>query len=140
MVLMTFVIVLTKVYSLQLMASKFTPNKFVCNVEEDNIKCVAKLGYSWEAVDVRRCVGRRQLAEALNQLVNQRYSLAESVMVQEWVTFDVELRLFWIDPTPEWDDVKNEPKHMPCKKVLYTRFCRIDGDRKLQLSLNHARA
>jgi len=121
--------------NLQLMQAKVAPcggNKHVWNNETDDIKGVAKLGFSWEAMDVRRFQSRYQLAEALSALANQRYALLESVMVQEWCEFDVELRLFFIEPICEWDEAKNEMKPIAPKKILYTKFWRIDEEDKLR--------
>ena len=36
-------------------------------------------------------------------------------MIQEWIEFDVELRLFFIEPQCEWDDERNCPKPMQPK-------------------------
>jgi len=113
-------------------AGEGVPPVNVCSLELDNIKGVAKLGYSWEAMDVRRFVGRHQLAEALQSLAMQRYALGDSVMVQDWCDFEIELRLFWIDTAPEWDQQANKPKHIEPKKILYTRFCRIDEEDKMR--------
>jgi len=83
-------------------------------------------------MDVRRFQSKYQLAEALSALANQKYATLDSVMVQEWIEFDVELRLFFIDPVCEWDEEKNCPKPLTPKKILYTKFWRVDEEDKLR--------
>ena len=88
-------------------------------------KGVVKLGFSWEAMDVRKFEGEAELASALRELAEQNMSLGDTVMVQEWIDFDCELRLFFVEPVLEQLCAKGEcslqlsPAH-----ILYTRFCR----------------
>ena len=88
------------------------------------IKGVAKLGFSWEAMDVRKFEGEEELAEQLQELAQQNMNLGEAVMVQEWVDFDCELRLFFAEPRLEWG---HDGALVPCEPIhiLYTRFCRF---------------
>eukprot|EP01062_Namystynia_karyoxenos_P019317 TRINITY_DN17256_c2_g1_i1.p1 TRINITY_DN17256_c2_g1~~TRINITY_DN17256_c2_g1_i1.p1 ORF type:complete len:533 (+),score=105.40 TRINITY_DN17256_c2_g1_i1:86-1600(+) len=55
---------------------------------------VAKLGYSWESVDVRHWKGEAQLAERMDELLLQPGCDAEQVIVQEFVPSDAELRVY----------------------------------------------
>ncbi|KAK3246408.1 hypothetical protein CYMTET_44054, partial [Cymbomonas tetramitiformis] len=87
---------------------------------------VAKLGFSWEAMDVRKFKGQAELAEGLRALSEQKLAQISSVIVQEWVDFDVELRLFFVNlPMPFVDGApaKIRPAH-----ILYTRFTKVDGE------------
>merc|ERR1712151_682508 len=61
-------------------------------------KGVAKLGWSWEAMDVQAWRNKQELERALPQLVEQAGSLVDFVFVQEWVDFDVEIRHFIVEP------------------------------------------
>eukprot|EP00756_Hemistasia_phaeocysticola_P004681 Hpha_TRINITY_DN12949_c0_g1::TRINITY_DN12949_c0_g1_i1::g.164504::m.164504 len=84
---------------------------------------VAKMGFAWEATDVRRFEDERQLAERLDSLVHRpMLATADSVMVQEWVDFTSEFRLFFVDPQPAWDSKRGGPKLLKPRAVLYTRF------------------
>eukprot|EP00404_Azadinium_spinosum_P001284 CAMPEP_0180434450 /NCGR_PEP_ID=MMETSP1036_2-20121128/9961_1 /TAXON_ID=632150 /ORGANISM="Azadinium spinosum, Strain 3D9" /LENGTH=605 /DNA_ID=CAMNT_0022440323 /DNA_START=66 /DNA_END=1883 /DNA_ORIENTATION=+ len=58
---------------------------------------VAKLGWSWEAMDVMPWRDQRQLQAALSSLAEQPGCHTDSVLVQEWVDFDVEMRVFVVD-------------------------------------------
>merc|ERR1719162_1081765 len=51
-------------------------------------KGVAKLGWSWEAMDVRAWRNKNELASALGDLIEQPGSYMEFAFVQEWVDFD----------------------------------------------------
>lgn len=76
--------------------------------------CVAKLGYSYEGVDVRMTRGPRALADALDFLVSQPGYTNECVYVQQRVRrVDVEARCFVMGGA--------------VVATLYTRFARIDG-------------
>ena len=70
---------------------------------------VAKLGYSWEASDVLSFKGPWDLAKKLEQLVSQPGCEADNVIVQEFITSDLEIRCYCIDGQPT--------------KLLYTKFC-----------------
>jgi len=65
-------------------------------------KGVVKLGWSWEAKHVWFWTGKNQLATCLKQMICQEGCLAECCIVQEWVDFDFELRLFFLPPM-DWD-------------------------------------
>jgi hypothetical protein len=79
-------------------------------------KGVAKLGWSWEAMDVNAWSSKRELQAALVSLAEQPGSLIEHVFVQEWVNFDVEMRHFVVEPRLE------DPQSIKAKKIVYTVF------------------
>eukprot|EP00928_Gymnodinium_smaydae_P088915 TRINITY_DN72950_c0_g1_i1.p1 TRINITY_DN72950_c0_g1~~TRINITY_DN72950_c0_g1_i1.p1 ORF type:complete len:725 (+),score=109.46 TRINITY_DN72950_c0_g1_i1:62-2236(+) len=81
---------------------------------------VAKLGYSWEALDVKFWDGEDGLEEALYSLtqaieINDEYTGQphdlESIMIQEYCAHDLELRLYVVDGKVEGS--------------IYTKFCKI---------------
>jgi hypothetical protein len=62
---------------------------------------VAKLGYSWEANDVLRFKGARELAVRLTRLFNQPQGTAEFAFVQDLIVdFDCEVRTFVVNGKP----------------------------------------
>lgn len=86
-------------------------------------KGAAKLGHSWEALDVKFWKGKdgdASLQDALFQL-SQNIEINgeltgqphdnESIMVQEFIEHDLELRVYTVDGKPEI--------------LIYTKFCRI---------------
>merc|ERR1711924_35796 len=77
---------------------------------------VAKLGYSWEALDVRAWKNETELARALTVIGEQAGSRMGVVLVQELIDFDVEMRMFVVDPN------LSDPSTLKPKKVLYTVF------------------
>lgn len=77
---------------------------------------VAKLGWSWEAMDVRSWKNKQQLSNGLLELAEQPGSFMESVFVQEWVDFDVEMRHFIVEPN------LSDPETWKPKKIIYTVF------------------
>merc|ERR550514_1514473 len=79
-------------------------------------KGVAKLGWSWEAMDVQAWKSKQQLTAALSYLAEQPGSLMDFVFVQEWVDFDVEMRHFVVEPLIE------DPRTWKAKKIIYTVF------------------
>jgi len=97
-------------------------------------KGVAKLGFSWEALDVKYWQRRSGLEDALTQLA-QRIEISgeltaqphdlEEILVQEYVKHDLEIRLYIVEGQVEG--------------IIYTKFCRIKenmefGDFKQQFS------
>lgn len=83
-------------------------------------KGVAKLGYSWEALDVKFWQGDEGLAEMLSQLtqaieISQEMTGqphdCESLLVQEYIPHDFELRMYTV-----------EGQITDC---IYTKFCSI---------------
>jgi len=86
----------------------------------DTDKGVAKLGFSWEALDVKFWKGEDGLKEALHQLTQvieisgeltgQPHDL-ESIIVQDYCEHDLELRLYVVEGKVE--------------TRIYTKFCKI---------------
>jgi len=77
-------------------------------------RCVAKLGYSYEGVDVKMVQGEQQLGDALYLLVTQPGYTNDCVHVQQRVhRVDLEARCFVV-----------AGEVVDC---LFTRFARIDG-------------
>jgi len=79
-------------------------------------KGVAKLGWSWEAMDVQAWTNPFQLEKALSSLIEQPGSLMDYCIVQEWVDFDVEIRHFVVEP-----DLA-DPKSLIARAKIYTVF------------------
>merc|ERR1712190_70562 len=79
-------------------------------------KGVAKLGWSWEAMDVAAWRNKQELQGALTRLGEQPGSLVDLVFVQEWVDFDVEMRHFVVEA-----DLAN-PATLKPKQIIYTVF------------------
>eukprot|EP00747_Dinoflagellata_sp_TGD_P164638 gnl/TRDRNA2_/TRDRNA2_184849_c0_seq1.p1 gnl/TRDRNA2_/TRDRNA2_184849_c0~~gnl/TRDRNA2_/TRDRNA2_184849_c0_seq1.p1 ORF type:complete len:548 (-),score=89.01 gnl/TRDRNA2_/TRDRNA2_184849_c0_seq1:11-1654(-) len=83
-------------------------------------KGVAKLGFSWEALDVKLWHGRRGLRDSLfalctaieisSKLTGQPHDL-ESIIVQEYIPHDLELRAYVVDGKIE--------------AMIYTKFLRV---------------
>lgn len=83
-------------------------------------KGVAKLGFSWEALDVKFWEKRTGLEEALHNLsqtieisgeiTGQPHDL-EAIIVQEYCKHDLEVRLYYVDGKLE--------------ASIYTKFCKI---------------
>jgi len=84
-------------------------------------KGVAKLGWSWEAMDVQAWRNKQELTTALASLGEQPGSLVDFVFVQEWVDFDVEIRHFMVEPD------LNRPESLKPKKRIYTVFKSNEG-------------
>uniref|UniRef100_A0A7S4T0T8 Uncharacterized protein n=1 Tax=Alexandrium monilatum TaxID=311494 RepID=A0A7S4T0T8_9DINO len=83
-------------------------------------KGVAKLGFSWEALDVKFWRGRDGLEESLSQLTRMIEISGEmtgqphdnqSILVQEFCEHDLELRAYMVEGRLE--------------AIIYTKFCRI---------------
>lgn len=82
-------------------------------------RCCAKLGYSYEAMDVYMVDGEAKLAEALVTLSTQSGYTCDCVYVQQRVPrVDLEARVFVL---------RNR-----IVKILYTRFTRVDGEGKVR--------
>lgn len=79
-------------------------------------KGVAKLGWSWEAMDVRAWRNKNELSNALWELIEQPGSFLEFAFVQEWVDFDVEMRHFVVEAD------LSKPATLKPKKIIYTVF------------------
>lgn len=88
-------------------------------------KGVAKLSYSWEALDVKFWEGQGGLEEALHSLtqfieISQEYTGqphdCESIIVQEYCEHDLELRQYVVDGVIE--------------SQIFTKFCSIKENRE----------
>jgi hypothetical protein len=75
---------------------------------------VTKLGYSWEAMDVRTFKGANVLSQQMNDLFFQNGCMVDSVLVQERVPNSFEIRFIV---------VKDEVKH-----TIYTHFGSVSAD------------
>lgn len=91
------------------------------------IKGVAKLGFSWEAMDVRHWDSPASLAEQIEGLVVQTGNRADLVLVQEFVEIDVEMRCFVV--LPEFCGTKIDADTRKAKfcgtnieKIVYTCY------------------
>jgi len=88
-------------------------------------KGVAKLGFSWEALDVKFWEGRAGLELAIGELsqaieINQEMTGQphdlETIMLQEYCEHDLEARLYVVEGQVQ--------------AVIYTKFCRIKDNRE----------
>jgi hypothetical protein len=77
---------------------------------------VAKLGWSWEAMDVQAWRNSNELRNALSSLAEQPGSLVDLVFVQEYIDFDVEMRHFIVEAD------LHKPETLKPKKIIYTVF------------------
>lgn len=77
---------------------------------------VAKLGWSWEAMDVKAWKNKQELGNIFTPLVEQPGSQVDQVFVQEYVDFDVEIRHFIVE-----GDLSN-PASLKAKQKIYTVF------------------
>jgi len=84
-------------------------------------KGVAKLGWSWEAMDVQSWKNKQELQTSLAQLAEQPGSNVDFIFCQEWVDFDVEIRHFLIEPD------LSKPETLKAKKRIYTVFKSHEG-------------
>lgn len=70
---------------------------------------VVKLGWSWEARHVWFWKTPQELTQMLYNMITLDGCLAESCIVQEWVDFDFELRLFFFPPADWAPPARLEP-------------------------------
>ena len=80
----------------------------------DTLGGVTKLGYSWEAMDVRTFKGANVLSQQLTDLFYQNGCMVDSVLVQERVPNSFEIRFI---------TVKDVVKH-----TIYTHFGSVSAD------------
>eukprot|EP01062_Namystynia_karyoxenos_P050538 TRINITY_DN3935_c1_g1_i1.p1 TRINITY_DN3935_c1_g1~~TRINITY_DN3935_c1_g1_i1.p1 ORF type:complete len:710 (+),score=207.55 TRINITY_DN3935_c1_g1_i1:114-2132(+) len=83
---------------------------------EQPIKGVAKLGFAWEAREVLLFNSEQQLAERMRKLVSQPGGVADSILVQEFIPHDCEMRVYCLH---------GEPRH-----CLFTKFSSVNSDGK----------
>lgn len=87
----------------------------VSSVNEHRItKGVVKLGWSWEAKDVLQFSGEEQLRDRMMELLTQTGCTASACLVQEWVDFDFEMRLFFFPPTKWVSTQRLQPARVEC--------------------------
>lgn len=84
-------------------------------VNKDGVrKGVVKLGWSWEARYVKIFNGEEDLAVKLSETLTDPGCKASNCIVQEWVDFDFEMRLYFL-PTEDWRPPKRiEPTRIEC--------------------------
>ncbi|CAE8641773.1 unnamed protein product [Polarella glacialis] len=71
-------------------------------VNKDGVKKgVVKLGWSWENRFVVTFNNPKQLQERLTEMMSQPGCTASQCLVQEWVDFDFEMRLYFLPPS-DW--------------------------------------
>lgn len=86
-------------------------------VNKDGIqKGVVKVGFSWENRFVLTFVGVKQLQQQLQKMMTQDGYNVSQCLVQEWVDFDFEMRLYFLPPQgPDWPAGKIlEPTRIEC--------------------------
>eukprot|EP00929_Paragymnodinium_shiwhaense_P108003 TRINITY_DN74336_c0_g1_i1.p1 TRINITY_DN74336_c0_g1~~TRINITY_DN74336_c0_g1_i1.p1 ORF type:complete len:579 (+),score=110.20 TRINITY_DN74336_c0_g1_i1:52-1788(+) len=84
-------------------------------VNKDGVhKGVVKLGWSWEARYVTIFRGEEDLAAKLREMMTTAGCLASSCIVQEWVDFDFEMRLYFLPPDDWTPDQKLKPAKIEC--------------------------
>lgn len=84
-------------------------------VNADGVKKgVVKLGLSWEARYVAIFEGEEDLAVKLTEMMSHPGSLATSCIVQEWVDFDFEMRLYFFPPADWTPSQKLSPARVEC--------------------------
>lgn len=79
-------------------------------------KGVVKVGFSWENRFVLSFVGAKQLEQQLKKMMTQDGYNVSQCLVQEWVDFDFEMRLYFLPPQGEdWPPGKVlEPTRIEC--------------------------
>eukprot|EP00928_Gymnodinium_smaydae_P081043 TRINITY_DN64621_c0_g1_i1.p1 TRINITY_DN64621_c0_g1~~TRINITY_DN64621_c0_g1_i1.p1 ORF type:complete len:545 (-),score=111.18 TRINITY_DN64621_c0_g1_i1:86-1720(-) len=114
------------------------------SVNKDAItKGVVKLGWSWENRFVSTFNGEKQLQERLVEMMTQEGCLASTCVVQEWVDFDFEMRLYFLPPDSWPHPERLEPTQIQCnawgapteKSKLGTSrssFSKLDEEKVLQ--------
>lgn len=84
-------------------------------INKDGVtKGVVKLGFSWEARFVMIFHSEEDLAVKLTETFSQAGCLASATIVQEWVDFDFEMRLYFIPPEGWTPGKKLEPTRIEC--------------------------
>jgi len=84
-------------------------------VNKDGIqKGVVKLGWSWENRFVVTFTGVKHLEARLREMMTQQGCLASTCVVQEWVDFDFEMRLYFLPPADWPEKSPIEPTMIQC--------------------------
>jgi hypothetical protein len=98
-------------------------NEDVAQADQPVVKGVAKLGFSWEALDVKfweETDGLQTALYQLSQVIEISGNLTgqphdcESLLIQEYCAHDIELRLYVVDGKVE--------------ARIYTKFCKIKAN------------
>jgi len=84
-------------------------------INRDGItKGVVKLGFSWEARFVSIFNDEADLAHKLGTLIDQPGCWSSHCIVQEWVDFEFEMRLYFLPPV-DWDPASDlQPTKVEC--------------------------
>lgn len=78
------------------------------------VKGVVKLGWSWEARFIKIFNSEEDLGMKLTEILTEPGCRAGQAIVQEWVDFDFEMRLYFIPPD-DWSPPKRlEPTRIEC--------------------------
>lgn len=75
---------------------------------------VVKLGWSWEGRYVVSFKGEEQLAQRFKEFLSDPGCMASSILVQEWVDFDFEMRLYFLPPWNWQPGQKLQPARFEC--------------------------
>merc|ERR1719446_204807 len=78
------------------------------------VKGVVKLGWSWEARYVKIFNGEEDLSVKLREILTDPGCMASSCIVQEWVDFDYEMRLYFLPPEGWTPAQKLQPTRIEC--------------------------
>eukprot|EP00658_Telonema_sp_P-2_P071082 TRINITY_DN60400_c0_g1_i1.p1 TRINITY_DN60400_c0_g1~~TRINITY_DN60400_c0_g1_i1.p1 ORF type:complete len:183 (+),score=36.80 TRINITY_DN60400_c0_g1_i1:311-859(+) len=88
-------------------------------------------------MDVRVFDDMPGLVAGLMSLASQPLSVGDAVLVQEWIEFSCELRLFFVEPQIQSMDGKLQ--HVDASQILYTTFEQVDSESRLRSFRRHAR-
>jgi len=84
-------------------------------INKDGVsKGVVKLGWSWEARYVSIFKGEEDLVTKLQDMFSDPGCLASTCIVQEWVDFDFEMRLYFLPPDDWNPSEKLQPARIEC--------------------------
>ena len=72
---------------------------------------MVKIGWSWEAKLVWFWKSEQEMAYCLTGMMRLPGCRAEAAIVQEWVDFDMELRLFFLPPRDWTPEISLVPEH-----------------------------
>lgn len=87
------------------------------SINKDGVKKgVVKLGWSWENRFVTHFEGLKQLQTKLKEITSIAGWTGSQCIVQEWVDFDFEMRLYFLPPG-DWEPTATlEPKRIECNE------------------------
>lgn len=75
---------------------------------------VVKMGWSWEGRFVLSFTGEEQLASRLTEMLMQPGCKTSTCIVQEWVDFDFEMRLYFLPPEDCMPGMRVAPSKIEC--------------------------